>query len=162
MERAGRPACANDRAKGRRALPFSYEIDTKIGVAKLSGQGIVTDEDLSRLVDDIWSDPDWRIDLPTLTDFSAAIALEFTPDGIRRVFELLSSKRDGLSRDGIKSAVVVTKRARNTSPRWARPWPAACRTCRIFRYSQASRKPGTGWNCRASQPAVEGNQGFAA
>ena len=109
MERAGRPACANDRAKGRRALPFSYEIDTKIGVAKLSGQGIVTDEDLSRLVDDIWSDPDWRIDLPTLTDFSAAIALEFTPDGIRRVFELLSSKRDGLSRDGIKSAVVVTR-----------------------------------------------------
>jgi len=90
-------------------LPFSYEIDTKIGVAKLSGQGIVTDEDLSRLVDDIWSDPDWRIDLPTLTDFSAAIALEFTPDGIRRVFELLSSKRDGLSRDGIKSAVVVTE-----------------------------------------------------
>ncbi len=109
MDRAGEPNCANDRAKGRRALPFSYEIDTKNGVAKLTASGIVTDDDLSALVDELWADPDWRIDMPTLTDFSAAVALEFTPDGIRGVFELLTTKRGGLSRGGIKSAVVVTE-----------------------------------------------------
>ncbi len=109
MDRTGEPECLKDRAKELRVLPFSYEIDTKIGVAKLTGWGVVTDEDLSGLVNDIWGDSDWRIDLPTLTDFSSATAMEFTPDGIRSVFDLLVSKQDGTSRDGIKSAVVVTE-----------------------------------------------------
>ncbi len=90
-------------------MPFRYEIDTEKGVALFTAWGIVTDDDLSGLVEDVWSDPDWRIDLPTLTDFSRAAALEFTPDGIQNVFDLLTAKRNGVSREGIKSAVIVTE-----------------------------------------------------
>ena len=87
-------------------MPITYSIDVDEKLVYIVGSGRLTDEEMVDCVRDLRSDPMLQPDMNVLSDMRA-IEMGFTPNGIRKMLDIMVSTED--RRSEAYAALVVTQ-----------------------------------------------------
>jgi len=91
-------------------MAISHEIDLTNNLLRISGSGVVTNDDMLKCVDAIRSDPNLVPGMPSLSDMRNVTQLEVDNDGLRQTMDAMAATRE--KRGKAKVAIVVSDDAK--------------------------------------------------
>ena len=89
-------------------MPVSFHIDASLGFAELHAHGVLTEQELLEMYENLSGDPAYHRDILILSDLSEVKVLDVSLTGIKMLFDRVKTAGDG--RGQAKSAVVVNDR----------------------------------------------------